>query len=143
MLAVGLVTVLILSLAALITSTLRSNQKASMLAPAAEVAETLMTQEMYGVENDLPAGSHSAFWDTDGIWKDSTVVGVFQSGGVDYEYRMQRRLVAGLGGPPPNRVKKVDLSVWWLNTRNNGGDRQGSGKLELHVSRLVNEVAPP
>ncbi|MCE7870855.1 hypothetical protein DYH09_10800 [bacterium CPR1] len=147
-LAVGLLAVLLLTLVALTLSTLRSNQKAALLGPASRAAKTLLNETLYQVELDRPAGTRDSFWSTNGLWRDSAVEGAFSSGGIDYQYAIYANTVfdssgAPLGKDPGNRVKKVDLVLWWYSTRPQQGYREGMGRLELQASRLVNEIPPP
>lgn len=151
LLAVGLLSIVVLTLVALTISTLRSNQKAALLGPATQVAETMLNQRLYQVDHDVPAGTRDAFWAASGVWQDSTVDGQLVSGGVTYDYVIYANTVLDpsgvpLGtaaGEPGNRVKKVDLILWWYDTRAQGGSRQGMGKLELQATRLINESQPP
>ncbi len=151
MLAVGLLSIVLLTLVALTISTLRSNQKATLLGPATQVAETLLSQRIYQVENDTPAGTRAAFWAASGVWLDSTTDGQIVNGGVTYDYVIYANTVLDssgvpLGtaaGEPGNRVKKVDLILWWYDTRAQQGTRKGMGKLELQATKLVNESDPP
>lgn len=135
---------MLLTLVALTLSTLRSNQKATLLGPAARAAKTLLNESLYQVEFDRPAGTRYAFWSTNGVWRDSSL----SSGGVDYQYVIYANTVVDSSGAPlganlGNRVKKVDLVLWWYNTRPRQGTREGMGRLELQASRLVNETPPP
>lgn len=151
LLAVGLLAIVLLTLVALTISTLRSNQKAALLGPATQVADTLLSQRLYQVENDTPAGTRDAFWNASGVWLDSSVDGKINTGGVSYDYVIYANTVLDAGGvplgtaagEPGNRVKKVDLILWWYDTRAQQGTRQGMGKLELQATRLVNESQPP
>lgn len=149
--AVGLLAIVLLTLVAMTMSTIRSNQKATLLGPATQVAEKLLNERLYQVEFDTPAGTRDAFWNVNGVWKDSAVDGQVSAGGVTYEYVIYANTVLDAGGvalgtvanEPGNRVKKVDLVLWWYDTRAQQGQRQGMGKLELQASRLINETPPP
>ena len=60
---------------------------------------------------------------------------------------LMNRTLYQAGGPlggaiPNNRVKKVDILVWWWEARSNNGQRQGYGKMQVQASRLVEEHAP-
>lgn len=138
LLAVGLLALVILTLAALITSAIRSNEKGTRTAQAVDVADALLARRLYDVEWDLPPGTRDAFWAASGAWLPPTTATM---GGVDYQYTVFADTVAGVGGAG-NRLKKVDLVMSWWDSGQGGGQRQGYGRLEVQASRLVSEVEP-
>lgn len=142
MLAVGVLAIVILTLMALVAATLRSSSKSSTTGKATAVAESLLEQTLYAVEDSNGGAVATSFWSTEGVWKDSSVDGQVVQGGVPYDYTISLSTVAGLGGGS-NRVKKVDVTVQWWGSRASGGDRQGQGKLQTCVTQLVNEIAAP
>lgn len=141
MLAVGLLALVLITLAAAIMAALRSNEKANLLGPATQVAESLMNRTLYQVTTDTPAGTRASFWGAAGQWKGPVTETI---GGVDYTYVIYANQVPDAGGGPlggggaNNHVMKVDLVVWWWNAR----VRQGYGKMEVQATRLVNENGP-
>lgn len=138
MLAVGLLTIVILALVALTTSSLRANEKAARVGPAGQVAESLLNKAIYDAQNDSPPGARAAFWAANGPLHPAQQTSV---GGVLYDYTVYAESIpAGTG--PGNRLKKVDVQLSWFNTAGTGGVRAGYGKMELHATRLVNELAP-
>lgn len=139
LIAVGLLAVVILAIAALTISAVRSNQKAAMLGPASQVTDTLVNQTIYQVDSDVPAGTRASFWGHNGAapWMSDSLT----AGGVDYDYIIYLNDVPGFPNPG-NRVKKMDLVLWWWDSRSQSGDRQGYGRLQMRATRLVNEVAP-
>ncbi|MEW6281945.1 MAG: hypothetical protein AB1758_25295 [Candidatus Eremiobacterota bacterium] len=148
LLAVGLLALVLLTLIAMTTSAIRSNQKAVLLGPANQLAESLMSRTLYEVENDIPPGTRDNFWNYAGAtpWKTNPVPPP-KIGDTAYEWAIYAQTVtdtsgAPLGGPD-NRVKKVDIVIWWWDSKSTGGTRKGYGRMELQASRLVNEVAPP
>ena len=148
-LAVGLLAMVILALAMLGISTIRSSEKAARFSQASQVGSSLITRILYDVECDQPPGTRDAFWDHVGPapWQAVTPVTV---GGVEYEYEVFAETVletsgvasGTVAGEPGNRVKKVDLVMTWMDSRSTGGFRRGYGRLELQLSRLVNERGP-
>ena len=135
--AVGLLVLVVLTILAISLSTIRTNQKADLLDHASQVADRLIKETIYGIENDLPAGMTAGFWAASGQWVAPTPLTV---GGVDYEYSISVSPVGSFLAP--NRLKKVDLQLWWWDSRSQGGEREGYGRMELHTSRVVHEVAP-
>lgn len=143
--AVGLLTLVLVTLIAAIITTLQSSEKANLLGPATQVSESLMNRTLYQVTNDVPAGTKASFWAASGVWRGPITETI---GGVDYEYVISATTLndadAGgpLGGPGAgNRVKRVDIAVNWWNSRATNS-RQGQGKMQVTATRLVNEDGP-
>ncbi|MEW6282262.1 MAG: hypothetical protein AB1758_26890 [Candidatus Eremiobacterota bacterium] len=142
----SLLTMIILVLVMLGISTLRSSEKAARIGPATQVAEALLSEVLYDVENDDPPGTKASFWaSTAGVpWRSAVPITV---GGVKYEYTLYADLVTDVGGvpvgtlagEPGNRVMKADLVLTWWDSGSSGGVRKGYGKLETTASRIVNE----
>lgn len=146
MLAVGVLSLVILTLVALVGATLRSNSKSSTLGKATAVADELLQQTIYDVQADNGGVLATSFWATEGVWRDSAANGQIVRGGTTYDYTIDVATLMAGGSPmgaPTNRVKKIDVTVEWWNSRANGGDRQGQGKLRTCVTQLMNENAPP
>lgn len=149
MLGVGLLTLVILTMTAMVLTTLRSNQKGLTVGPAAQVAESFLDSELYRMDTDNPPGSRALFWSTNGVWKDSSSSGQLVVGGQSYDYRCQVSTLMDTSGVAAgsvsneagNRLKKVDLSVWWMGARLTG-DRAGMGRLEYATSRIISEQTP-
>lgn len=141
MVAAGLLAVVLLALMGLITSTLSINQKASLLGPATQVCDSLIQRTIYQVSDDSPAGTHDSFWNHSAAtpWRGPLQENI---GGVDYKYVLYASDAKDTGGvplggtAPGNRVKKLDLDLWWW-------DRQKShyGRLEIQGTRLVHEAS--
>lgn len=138
---------IILSLVALTVSSIRSDEKAALIGPAGQVAESVLDRVIYNAERDIPAGNRAAFWAASGTYLTGQQI---RLGGVDYTYSVFAETVSDptgvpigtASGEPGNRLKKVDLQLNWFNTAGSAGFRQGYGKMELQITRLVNEVAP-
>ncbi|MBI3927616.1 MAG: hypothetical protein HY319_18900 [Armatimonadetes bacterium] len=148
MIAIGVLTMILLTLIGLSTSAIRSNEKAALLGPATQVSDSLMNRTLYQVDNDLPAGTAASFWNASGpaAWRGPTQETI---GGVSYEYVIYANTVSETGGGPlggpvlANRVKKVDILVWWWGSRATGEVRQGYGRMQVQSTRLVNEIYAP
>jgi len=136
-LAIGLVAVVILTVVGLTLAAIRSNTKAAVLGQATQVSDTLLKETIYGVENDLPPGTRASFWAAAGPWIPPKRVTM---GGTEYEYNISVNPVGGFA--TPNRLAKVELHLFWWDSAAQGGEREGYGRLELHVARLVHEVGP-
>ncbi|GMU56180.1 MAG: hypothetical protein AMXMBFR33_53260 [Candidatus Xenobia bacterium] len=138
MLAVGLLALLVLTLAGLTLSAIRSNEKAARLDPATEVLESVLDESVYQVTWDSPAGTRASFWGAAGTWQGPLTRTV---GGTRYEYTLYANNVPGFAAG--NRLKKLDIVLWWWDSRSSGGTRQGYGKMQLEASRVVHETPPP
>ncbi|MFN8606379.1 MAG: hypothetical protein U0931_02530 [Vulcanimicrobiota bacterium] len=144
-LSVAILALALLAMLNLIGSALRSSSRTENLAIAGDVAEQQLTRNIYAAINDLPAGSSKKFWDqdyTDLAWRQ----GSQQVNHMDFHYAIYAQTLtdAQTGKPAGNfnRLKKVDIVVWWMHSSSQGG-RQGYGQLRTGATRLVNELAPP
>lgn len=144
-LSVAILALALLAMFSLIGTALRSSSRTENLAIAGDVAEQQLTRNIYGAVNDQPAGSSMQFWDQDYIdipWRQ----GHQQVNQMDFHYAIYAQTLndAQTGKPAggnPNRLKKVDIVVWWMHSSPQGG-RQGYGQLRTGGTRLVNELAP-
>lgn len=128
----------------LIGSALRSSSRTENLAIAGDVAEQQLTRNIYGAVNNRPAGSSKQFWDQDYVdipWRQ----GSQQVNQMDFHYAIYAQTLNDAQSGKPagnsNRLKKVDIVVWWMHSDSQGG-RQGYGQLRTGGTRLVNELAP-
>lgn len=148
MVAVGFFAVAILAILGLTVSVLRTDSKSSESAAGALMADRLLQRTIARVKGDATARAN--FWNNEHLtppWEQ----GVARStSGNDFNYVIYATTVVGVGGSPvgslapDNRLKKVDVLVWWFNA--NPTDRAGYGKLNTRVTQLVSEaetVAPP
>lgn len=139
--ALGVLSVVFIVVATLFTQLLRNSQKDSDLTAGALVAEKVMTERLQRIFANLdPVITKEQFFsqntpDLDGQVKLNNTV---------FEYRIAHRLVVTssgdpLGGPSgnENRLKKLNITVWWGNEEDE--TRFGSGRQQIEASRLVNE----
>ena len=132
-----ILTLIILTMIGLVTSTVRTEEKAKLLGRAGGVLESIIQQTIYQVDNDSPAGTSTSFWGSSGVWSSGSVV----RGEVTYTFEVSTADVAGFG-TPGNRMKKMDVTLWWWNSESSGGARQGYGQMKLQGSRVVTEIGP-
>ena len=140
--AITILALTILTLAALITSNLKSDEKARQMGRATAAAETIMERLLFSVHSDSPAGTRGSFWSADGgsVWSSGTEV----IGDADYDWEVVVETIPGIGDATlETRLKKVHLTLWWLDSKDQQGGRQGYGRLQLSTSRLVSERAAP
>jgi Tfp pilus assembly protein PilV len=141
--ALGLISVAVLSVLALSISIAKGNQEGTDRATGAVVARQLVNRVLDRLRADIPAGTNADFWDNEHT---STPFdsGVFRSNNTDYQYKVYAQSVedssgVSVGGTTPdNRLKKVDVIVWWWDSEKT--ERQGYGKLEVRNTRLVSEA---
>jgi Tfp pilus assembly protein PilV len=136
--ALGLFAVCILTVLALSISIARSNQEGEDTGVAGTVANGLVEELVDRVRADQPPGLKADFWDND-YWEEGT----FLNNGTEYQYKISGSTVQDTGGvdignlAPGNRLKKVDIVVYWWDSETT--DRQGYGRLEMRNTRLVSE----
>jgi Tfp pilus assembly protein PilV len=141
--ALGLISVAVLSVLALSISIAKSNQEGSDRAVGGVVAKQLVNRLIGQLRSDLPAGTYARFWtdehDTTPFESDT-----FRSNNTDFQYKIFAQSVTDSSGDsvggttPENRLKKVDVFVWWWNSETE--ERQGYGKLEIRNTRLISEA---
>lgn len=140
--AITILAMTILTLAALITSNLKSDEKARQMGRATAAAETITERILFSIHSDSPAGTRESFWlaDAGSIWSSGTEV----IGNAGYDWEVVVETVPGIGDATlETRLKKVHLTLWWWDSKDQQGARQGYGRLQLSTSRLVSERAVP
>lgn len=148
MFAIGILAMALIALLNLAGSALKNSSRTENLALATDLAEREISRAIYSAMNDQPAGSFAQFWDqeyTSMPWRQGTR----QLNGMDFQFAIYAQTVADpLTGKPvgagasDNRIKKVDILVWWMHSDPKQG-RQGYGQLRTAASRIVNEQAKP
>lgn len=141
LLAIGLLVILLITVALMTILGLRSNQKSLNHDQALQVAEKQLERVLETARLDQPPGTRAGFWGSDSpltpYERDVT-----RLGNTDYTYAIYTQTVqdlttgSALGGAD-NRVKKVDVVVWWYDS--DQSSRQGYGRLSVRASRLTNE----
>lgn len=140
-LSIGVLTLTILTLAGFMTVTVRNREKAEVLSEASNEMERLLERTMTGVRSDTPAGTRDSFMtqDAETPWR----AGSFKSGRTEYEYALRVQSVGGVGSEDlNNRLKRLEVELFWGSSQESGGARQGYGMYRLVATRLVREVVP-
>lgn len=142
-LGLGIVAVALMALASVAGSATRASQKGMGRSTAVMVAERQLTRHIQLAQNDSPAGAKALFWDAEYPYPNiALATGQEPVGPVNFNYALYANTVrdpggVALGGPVANnRLKKVDIVVWWWSET---GTRQGYGQLQYQTSRVVSE----
>lgn len=144
--AICVVVLAILSVSALSISTLRSNQKSSDRPVGQVMAERILTEELYKVQDDNPPGTKNNFWQND-FSSIPFRTGKLTSNHTEFTYSIyavtlvdvtKSQPVGVTVTQPKNRLKKVDVVVWWWDSSQ--ASRAGYGKLVAQATRLFNEI---
>lgn len=135
MLALTLIAIAALTLVALSFTAISSRQKAENITDATLIAQEQLAVAVHRIET-LPFADHATFWD-------AAPTGPISQGSVDigetkYDFKIEAADV-NTGTVPPNRMRKLDITVWWWGGEQQGG-RAGQGQLQYNASRLVREV---
>ena len=128
------------------TTGMRANRKSVDLTAGVLVAESIISQELYGILQD----------DTkrDDFFKDSSssattpyVQGVRYNNNTKFTYKMFVSNVGDIGEGADNAMKTVDVQVWWWN-EDSGSEvdpnpssdwRAGYGVVSVGLTRLINQ----
>lgn len=143
LLAIALFAVAILSIVALSLSVLRTDRKTVDTGVAHSVARQVLLRSLEQVRTDQPGGSKVNFWNNNYVTQ-PFLKGKQNSNGTDFEYSIYAETVVSTSASPVggavtgNRLKKVDVIVWWWNS--DRATRTGYGKLQISTSRLVSEA---
>lgn len=141
--ALGLISVAILGLLALSIALAKGNQEGIDKTIGGEVASQLTDRLVAQLRSDTPPGTRSGFWNNDYTatpWDQGT----FQNNGTTYNYKLYAETVRDTSGQPVgggtagNRLKKVDVYVWWWDSETKA--HQGYGELKVLSTRLVSEA---
>ena len=142
LLALGLIAVTILSVLGLSIGIARSNQEGVDRTVGGVVATNLVKRLLSQVKSDNPSGTTANFWGQDS-GSLAYEEGVYSNNNTDYNYKIFVLDVKDTAGDPigdastENRLKKVDVRIAWWGSE--GQARQGQGKLEVKLSRLISE----
>jgi Tfp pilus assembly protein PilV len=141
LLAGFLIAIITLALIGLALSLLRGTQKASDTSVAQVAAEEILSRLIYDVQ---PGGvANTSFWGNPTFSRP----GSYRMNRTDFSYQIDATSVgdtsgAAVGsGATHNRLKQVQLNVYWWDSDQQVSGRQGYGKLDYHVVRLVAEGA--
>ena len=136
-LALGLVCLVILGVALLALSIIRSRTESSDRAVTTTAAAQLLDDLAVQAQED------DTFWDTD-YTTTPYKEGDIRIGKLDYHYKLKGfTVVDPLSTPvgnalPKNRLKLLELEVSWFDTEQTD-NKQGYGKLSTSVTKLVSQ----
>lgn len=136
-----LMTIIILVLIGLSISLLRGTQKASDTTVAQVASEHILNSLIYDVQPGSPG--YSTFWSNSSYSRP----GNYRMNRTDFSYQIDASSVVDSTGTPigsgfaQNRLKEVQLSIYWWDSDQQASSRQGYGKLEFHTVRLLAEGA--
>ncbi len=142
-LSLGFIAVVILAVLALGVTVLRVDSKSLETSAGSLVADRLVARTVAGLRSDSPAGSKAQFLARDAAgdpWRRGEV----QDHRTVFYYTLHVRSVKDAAGDPlgqaavGNRLKKLDVHVWWAGERRTG--REGFGQLEVRTTVLINEA---
>lgn len=144
--ALAVLAITLLALVALAASSLGYSEKSNSLASGAAVAETQLERVIQLARGDNPPGEKARFWDNEypaggTPYLESSV----KVGNTEYKFKVHTTTLRSsttnleMGGDPllQNRMKKVDITVFWWTEE--PGAKAGYGKLSTSASRIVNE----
>ncbi|MEW6283149.1 MAG: hypothetical protein AB1758_31345 [Candidatus Eremiobacterota bacterium] len=135
--AIGVVAVGMLALISVLCVGLKSDNKSLTTMTAVRLADRQLERSLARALTDSPGSRKDAFWSDEFSYPARPLdTGQERVGSDTFHFAVYAESVPGLGGATPeNRVKKVDVYVWWWGE----GTRQGYGRLQTHTCRLVNE----
>lgn len=146
MVSVGIMATTLLLVLGIFTNVMRASRKAVDLTAGTIVAESVLTKELYRVMAD--EGAKARFFDEANNYDTNELVaGTEHLNDAVFTYRVYASNVSlGSTMATGNRVKKLDVVVWWWNSDEKGEDttihsqtREGFGFLRTEMTRLVNE----
>lgn len=125
------------------TTGMRANRKSVDLTAGVLVAESIISQELYGILQDDT--KREVFFNNS---TSSTTVpyvqGVRYNNNTKFTYKMFVSNVDSIGEGTDNAMKKIDVQVWWWNneeatTEEEKSFRAGYGIVSVGLTRLVNQ----
>ena len=140
--ALGLVSVAILSILALSIAIARTNQESVDQSVGGLVATQLLDSMIDRLRADPPSGLREDFLNSEytlSPFDSGTIV----NNGTEYQYEIFVTTVKNssgdvVGEAMGRRLKKVDVKISWWDAKDT--ERQGYGKLQFAQSRLVGEA---
>lgn len=147
--AIAILGLVMLTLLSLSATSVRSMEKSSTTAIGHSVAEAQLERVIQDIRADRPAGDKDRFWDGEFPYPDTpffTSTDPIVVGANKFHYKVFAETVINENTGSPvggdllkeNRLKKVDVVVWWWSDES--GVRQGYGNMKTNVSRMVNET---
>ena len=134
----------ILSIIGLSISVLRTDSKALETSAGTLIADQVAQRLIAQLKADSPGGTRANFMDNEFVvnpWDK----GSLKNENTEFFYTVHASTVTDATTGDPlgaslngNRLKKADIHVWWASQ--NEQDRQGSGRLEVRMSKLISEA---
>lgn len=144
LLSLALMTIVIVTVAALFISMYRTQEKSARSSTGVRVAETVINSKLHSIFSGLEPGLTKAQFFTNDAPPQPPIDGKVDLSGTEYLYRMEYETVvqpAGttLGsGLAENRLKVVQVTCWWWSP-DATTNRAGYGKQTVTMRRMVNE----
>jgi len=145
MIALGMLAGLTLVVFALFLQLVRGAEKQENLAAGAVLAQEVLTERLQTIfDNAEPGLSKEDFFSQDSPPL-APLEGTVALGTTTFTYRINHKTLSDSSGTPiggdpvnNNRLKRVDITVWWWNDDPNES-RFGQGFLRTEASRFINE----
>ncbi len=140
--AIVILSVVLLSLIAVLGSSLKSDRKAFLMSGAANLADSELDRLLQSVKSDQPAGTRAQFWDSDHPSSGEPLrSGQVTVSHIQYSFAIYCQTVLDTSGTPvgdPNhRLKQVDIVVDWYRSTT---AKLGQGETTYRQRRLFSEV---
>ena len=145
LISMSIIATVLVFLIGVFTTGMRANRKSVDLTAGVLVAESVISQELYGILAD-PYNS-DAFFKSNYSASSEYVKGTRYNNNTKFTYKMFVKDVTNIGDSgssgAKNAMKKVDVQVWWWNDEKNGEPaddwRAGYGVVSVGLTRLVNQ----
>lgn len=140
--AIVILSMVLLSLLAVLGSSLKSDRKAFLMAGAANLADSELDRLLQSVKADQPAGTREQFWESDHPSSGEPLrSGVATVSHTEYSFAIFCQTVLDTSGAPlgnpDHRLKQVDIIVRWHQSTTL---KLGEGETSYHQRRLFSEV---
>ncbi|MFA5504637.1 MAG: hypothetical protein WC314_11730 [Vulcanimicrobiota bacterium] len=144
--SIGFFGLAILTLLGLSISISRTDSKALERSAGTLIANQVLGQTLAQLQADNPAGIRERFFAEENVsppWQEGSLT----NDRTTFYYQVQVASVSRASGGSmgtalySSRLKKVVVHVWWAGEEEQ--TRQGSGQLEVYVTRLVSESEIP
>ena len=142
LISMSIISIALVFLIGVFTTGMKANRKSVDLTAGTLVAEEIISQELYGILSDTDKSK--AFFEKSSD-KVEYVKGVKYHNNTKFTYKMFISDVKDLGDEDSNKMKKVDVQVWWWNddgsnvSEEQASFRAGYGVVSVGLTRLVNQ----
>lgn len=142
LIAIVILSMVLLSLIAVLGSSLKADRKAFWMTGAANLADSELDRLLQSVRTDQPAGTREQFWDSDHPRSGEPLrSGVVTVSHTEYSFAIYSQTVLDTSGvpvgDPDHRLKQVDIVVRWHQSTTL---KLGQGETTYHQRRLFSEV---